>query len=312
MSAFVVVNPRSGNGRTRREWPALEKALAPIYPYMSVAFTRRRGHAGALVATALSEGHHEIVVVGGDGTINEAVNGFFDGRGPISPDAVLSFVTSGTGGDFKKAFGITENGLAAAQRLKSAHVRAIDVGRVSFLSKDGGARTRYFANIGSFGLSGVIVDSVNRAVVAKMLGGPFAFAFHSALGLMTYHGRVVRLIVDNAFDEIVTISTVAVANGRAFGGGMHVAPNAEIDDGLFDVVIIKNAPKKQMLKDMKLIYTGEHLGNPNVRVIRGRKVVAAPVEQTRGRAVLIDTDGEGIGRLPATFEILPRALNVRC
>ena len=312
MSAFVVVNPRSANGATRRDWPVLEKVLSTIYPYMSVAFTRRRGHAGALVANALREGHSEIVAVGGDGTINEAVNGFFDARGPISPDAVLSFVTSGTGGDFKKAFGITENGLAAAERLKSAHVRAIDLGRVSFLTKDGEARTRYFANIGSFGLSGVIVDSVNRAVIAKLLGGPFAFAFHSALGLLTYSGRAVRLIVDAEFDEIVTISTVAVANGRVFGGGMRVAPNAKIDDGLFDVVIINNAPKRQMLKDMKLIYTGEHLGNPNVRVVRGRKVVAAPVEQTRGRPVLIDTDGEGVGRLPATFEILPRALNVRC
>ena len=312
MSAFVVVNPRSANGRTRREWPAMEKVLSKTYPYMSVAFTRRRGHAGALAANALREGHSEIVVVGGDGTINEAVNGFFDARGPISPDAVLAFVTSGTGGDFKKAFGSSENGLAAAERLKSARIRPIDVGRVSFVSKDGDARIRYFANIGSFGLSGVIVDSVNRAVIAKLLGGSFAFAFHSAVGLLTYGGRAVRLIVDTTFDEIVTISTVAVANGRVFGGGMQVAPNAEIDDGLFDVVIINNAPKRQMLKDMKLIYTGEHLGNPNVRVVRGRKVVAAPVEQTRGRPVLIDTDGEGVGRLPATFEILPRALNVRC
>jgi diacylglycerol kinase family enzyme len=93
---------------------------------------------------------------------------------------------------------------------------------------------------------------------------------------------------------------------------MQVAPDAKPDDGLFDVVIIADTPKRQMLADMKLIHTGEHLGNPNVRVIRGRKVVAAPVAETRGRAVLIETDGEGVGRLPATFEILPRALNVRC
>ena len=147
---------------------------------------------------------------------------------------------------------------------------------------------------------------------AKLFGGPFAFAFHSALGIVGYRGRTVRLIVDDVFDEIATISTVAVANGRYFGGGMQVAPNAKPDDGLFDVVVIRNAKKAQMLADMKLIYTGEHLGNPNVRVIRGRKIVAAPVEENGGRPVLIETDGEGIGQLPATFEILPRALNVRC
>jgi YegS/Rv2252/BmrU family lipid kinase len=312
MSAFVIVDPHSGSGKTRRDWRALEPALASLYPYMSVAFTRRRGEATTLVAAALREGHSEIVAVGGDGTINEAVNGFFDAEGSVSPDAVLAFVSSGTGSDFRKAFDLDDSGVDAVAHLRSAHVRPIDVGRVRFLSRDGIPRTRYFANIASFGLSGVIVDGVNRSKLVKHFGGSFAFGFHSVLGLLRYRGRAVRLLVDSTFDKIVNISTVAVANGRAFGAGMQVAPDAQPDDGQFDVVIIMNGPRAQMLSDMKLIYTGEHLGNPNVRVVRGRKVVAAPVAETRGRAVLVETDGEGVGRLPATFEILPRALNVRC
>jgi YegS/Rv2252/BmrU family lipid kinase len=312
MSAFVVVNPNSGNGRISREWRTMEKALAAIYPYMSVAFTRGRGDASALVANALREGADEIVAVGGDGTINEAVNGFFDMGGAISPDAVLAFVRSGAGGELNKAFGIVDSGVKAVERLKHAGVRAVDVGRISFLSKDGMARTRIVANIASFGLSGKIVDAVNRAVVSKLFGRPFAFALHSLLGLLTYRSRVVRLIVDDAYDEIVAISTVAVANGRRFGDGMPGTPADKPLDGFFDVVILTDAPKRRILADMKFIYTGEYLGDPNVRVIRGRKVIAAPVAETRGRAVLIETDGECIGRLPATFEILPRALNVRC
>ncbi len=312
MSAFVVVNPRSSNGRTGREWRETKPILSSIYPHMEVAFTRKRGDATALVSAALREGHSEIVAVGGDGTINEAVNGFFDANGSISPDAVFAFVTSGTGGDFKKAFGIEDNGPAAAVRLAHARARPIDVGQASFLTRNGVAQTRYFANICSFGLSGAIVHSVDRARIAKLFGGPFAFVFHSVLGLLFYRGRTVRLIVDDVFDETVTISTVAVANGISFGGGMLVAPDARPDDGMFDVVVVGQAPRRQMLADMSLIYTGEHLGNPNVRVVRGRKVVAAPVAETRGRSVLIETDGEGVGRLPATFEILPRALNVRC
>src|SRR5258708_34504069 len=100
MTAFVVVNPRSGNGRTRREWKAIERALGDAYPHMSVAFTHARHEATHLVKHALREGHHEIIAVGGDGTINEAVNGFFDQDGPISPDPVFGFITSGTGGHF--------------------------------------------------------------------------------------------------------------------------------------------------------------------------------------------------------------------
>jgi YegS/Rv2252/BmrU family lipid kinase len=312
MTAFVVVNPRSGGGRTGREWPAIERSLRAAFPLMSVAATERRGDATGLVREALREGHVEVIAVGGDGTINEAVNGFFDANGPIAPDAVFGFVTSGTGGDFRKTFGIAPGWAAAIARLKDASAKPIDIGRLSCLTRKGEPVTRYFANIGSFGLSGVIVDSVNRARIAKLFGGSFAFAFHSLAGMLFYRDRTVRIRVDGDFDEIASISTVAVANGQYFGGGMRVAPNARPDDGLFDVIIMGGTPKHRAMADMRQIYTGEHLNNPAVRALRGRKVVAVPVAETRGRPVLIEVDGESAGRLPATFEILPRALNVRC
>jgi diacylglycerol kinase family enzyme len=307
MSAFVIVDPRSPGGNAGRKWRTLEAALADVYPYMSVAFARHRGETTALVAAALKEGHSEIVAVGGDRTINDAVNGFFDADGAVSPDAVLALVP-GPGVDFDRTFGPPRDEDAVAH-LRKAHVRPIDIGRVRYLSRDGAPRMRYFANIASFGLSGKIVDAVNRSRVMRRFGPRAAFGFHNALSLLTYRGRAVRLLVDGAIDEILTISTVAVANGRVFGSGMQVAPDAEPDDGQFDVVVIESGPG--VVKDMKLIYTGEHLGNPNVRVVRGRKVVAAPVADTHGRPVLVETDGQCVGRLPATFEILPRALNVR-
>jgi len=312
MSAFVVVNPRSGGGRTGREWPQIERALLETYPGMRTAMTRARGEATMLVRTALAEGHQEIVAVGGDGTINEAVNGFFDAEGSIAPEAVLGFVTSGTGGDFRKTFGIAAGYAAAIARLKEAKPKPIDIGRVSCLTTGGEPTFRYFANIASVGLSGVIVDSVNRARIAKLFSGQFAFAFHSAMGMLTYRDQTVRIRVDGAYDEIATISTLAVANGQFFGGGMRVAPHAIPDDGLFDVIIMGGTSKRQALADMKLLYTGDHLENPSVRALRGTRVVAAPVAETMGRPVFIEVDGESAGRLPATFEILPRALNLRC
>ena len=303
MTGFVVVNPRSGSGRTGREWPNIERALRATYPHMTLAVTRHRGEATSLVRQALNEGHHEIVAVGGDGTINEAVNGFFDADGPLVPDAVFGFVTSGTGGDFRKTFGLAPGYVAAIARLKQAPVHAIDVGRVSCLSLTGQPVVRYFANIGSFGLSGVIVNSVNRARIAKLFGGKFAFAFHSAVGMLTYRERTVRIRVDGDYDEIASISTVAVANGQFFGGGMRVAPDAKPDDGMFDVIVMGGTPKSRALADMKQIYTGEHLKNPAVRALRGRKIMAAPVAETRGRP-------DGGHRCDAS--VGPRALNLRC
>jgi len=312
MTAFVVVNPRSGNGRTGRDWKAIARRLGSVYPNMSVAFTRRRGDATALVQTAIEEGHTEIVAVGGDGTINEAVNGMFAEDGPLYPDAVFAFVTSGTGGDFRKSFGIEPGTNAAIDRLKRATVKRVDVGRVSCLTARGEATVRYFINIASFGMSGMVIDSVNRASISKLFGGSFAFAFHSISAMLRYRNTPVRIMVDNRDDEIATISTVAIANGQFFGGGMKVAPGAALEDGLFDVVVMGGAPKGQSLSQFNLIYAGEHVKQPHVRVVRGKHVVVAPVAETGGRPVLVETDGEFAGRLPASFEILPRALNLRC
>jgi YegS/Rv2252/BmrU family lipid kinase len=312
MSALIIVNPHSAGGRTAREWPSIEKGLHNIYPKMTVTMTRARGEATNLVRRGLGEGYSEIVAVGGDGTINEAINGFFNEQGAIAPETVFGFVTSGTGGDFRKTFNVAHGHSAAIARLKESRPRPIDVGKLSCLSHDGKPVTRYFVNIASFGLSGVIVNAVNRAHIAKLFGGQFAFAFHSALAMLTFREQAVRIRVDADYDEIANISTVAIANGLAFGGGMRVAPHARPDDGVFDVIVMGGAPKGQALKDMKLIYTGEHLNNPNVRALRGKKVTAAPVAETKHRPVLIEVDGESAGQLPATFEILPRTLNLRC
>jgi YegS/Rv2252/BmrU family lipid kinase len=312
VTGFIVVNPSSGGGRTAREWPSIERALKTAYPHMTLALTRGRGDATTLVRHALSEGHHEIVAVGGDGTINEAVNGFFDASGSPASDAVFGFITSGTGGDFRKTFGLAPGYIAAIARLREAPVHRIDLGRLSCISLDGKPIVRYFANIASFGLSGVVVNSVNRGRFAKLFGGSFAYAIHGARAMLMHRDHTVRIRVDGGFDEIASISTVAIANGQFFGGGMHVAPQAEPDDGLFDVIVMGGAKKSRAMVELQQVYIGNHLKNPHVRALRGRKIMAVPVAETGGKPVLIEVDGECAGRLPATFELLPRALNLRC
>ena len=312
MTGFVVVNPRSGGGRTAREWPKIERALRAAYPHMRLAMTQSRGDATVLVRDALREGHHEIVAVGGDGTINEAVNGLFDADGPILPDAVFGFISSGTDGDFCKTFGLAPDYGAAIARLKQAGVHRIDVGRLSCLTLDGKSTVRYFANIGSFGFSGAVVRTANSARISKLFGRRFAHAFHRARARLFWRDRTIRLRVDGEYDEIASISTVAVANGQFFGGGRRIAPQAVPDDGLFDIIVTGGAPQIRAFTDMREVHLGKQMKNPPVRALRGRRVMAVPVAETRGRPVLIEIDGECAGRLPATFELLPRALNLRC
>jgi YegS/Rv2252/BmrU family lipid kinase len=316
MTAFVVVNPQAGGGRTRRQWARIEEALDGIFPLMTISPTSGPGQAARLVRDALREGHLDIIAVGGDGTINEAINGFFDRGAPVSPDAVFSFVTTGTGGDFRRSFGIAPGWEAGIARLRQSRIRKIDLGRVSCLTPEGEPMVRYFINIASFGISGHIAQRVNRARIAKFFGGGFAFGLHSMAALLGWRECRVRLMAPdasgrkNSYDEIAGISTVAVANGQYFGGGMRVAPGAQTNDGLFDLIIMGGTHKGRLLKDMRAIHDGAHLDNPAVRVLRASRLTAAPTVDTSG-PVPVETDGESAGVLPATFDILHNAINVR-
>lgn len=317
MTAFVVVNPKSGNGRTRRDWPRIRTQLEILFPLMTVAESRARGETARLVRAALHEGHLDIIAVGGDGTINEAINGFFENGAPVSPDAVFGFVASGRGGDFRRTFGIKPGYEAGVARLKLARIRKLDVGYVSCLSPRGEPVGRYFVNVASFGLSGHVARRASQAWLSRLLGGAFFRAFNALMALPGWRAPRVRLIAPETrgsaqgYDEIAGITAVAVANGRWFAGGMKVAPGAEPGDGLFDIVVMGGASRRRVLSEIAMVREGMHLADPSVRVIRTARLMAAPTVDTHG-AVPVETDGESVGLLPATFEIVPGAINLRC
>ena len=311
MTAFVIVNPTSADGGTGRDWPKIRTALEGVFPHMTVTQSHRRGEAAKLVRAALKQGHLDIIAVGGDGTINEAVNGFFENGVAVSPDAVFGFVSSGSGSDFRRTFGIPSGYEAGIARLKQSRIRRLDVGRVACLSPKGEPVSRYFVNVASFGFSGQLVSRINRARFARLFGGGFARAFHAILALIGWHSQRVRLITNGGYDEIAGIANVAVANGRWFSGGLRVAPQAEPGDGLFDIVVMGGTPRRHILQALRKMRAGKHLSDPAVRLVRASRLVAAPTVDTHG-AVTVETDGESAGLLPATFEILPAAINLRC
>ncbi|RJO73060.1 MAG: diacylglycerol kinase family lipid kinase [Myxococcales bacterium] len=301
---FIVVNPNSANGSTRREWAHMEEAIRAAIGPFEWNFTSGPKDATRLTREAVYAGYDQIVAVGGDGTNNEVVNGFFDGQTPLNPNCAFAFICRGTGGDFRKTFGWTTRLEEAIERIKNERTRAIDLGRFTYIGHDGRRALSHFINITSFGIGGLVDRYVNAS--SKALGGKLSFMIATVRAVAAYSPRPVRLTIDDGEPQELRIVNVAVANGRFFGGGMMIAPQAEPDDGLFDIVVLGDLTKWEIISGSGDVYKGAHLSQPKISHMRGRKVTAESDQE-----VLIDMDGEAPGRLPCEFEILPRVLPLK-
>ena len=276
MTAFVIFNPNSAGGGTGRDWREIEEALERVFPLMSFFVTTAPSQAAHMVRDALHDGHLEIIAVGGDGTINEALNGFFLNGMPVAPDAVFSFVHSGHDSIISRHFGIQPGWQAGVKHLLQARIHKTDLGRVSCLSAGGTPLTRYFLGQASFGLSASIARSLGRARIAHLFGHAFATSLHRFVNRLRWRGTRVRLMADN-YDEIAGIASVSVAPAG----------------GLLDMRVLDAA------------------GRPDEsRSLHTLRLTAAPILDTAA-AVEVECDGESAGILPACFDIYPAAINLR-
>jgi YegS/Rv2252/BmrU family lipid kinase len=300
---IAIVNEHAGGGAMADIFRRLEHPLQDAIGPFDVAFTDGPGHAIALVRRALSEGYRRVLSGGGDGTLNECVNGFFseDGR-PLAPDATLALLSGGTGGDFRKTLGLrsSEDALKALAQGKTV---LADVGRVTFATQ-GGTDSRCFINIASFGMSGV-VDRLVRSYARY--GGKIAYYGATLRGMWGWKNPVVALTLDGEELAPLPIFTVAVGNGRYFGGGMQVCPDARLDSGMFEVCVLGDFSRLELLLQSQMLYSGTHVYNAKVQMRRAKVVDAAAVGD---REVLLDIDGEPLGSLPARFEILPATIRL--
>ncbi len=301
--AFVVMNPVSAGGRTLRRLPAISRALRSAGIEFEVHRTTEAGDATRAVRAALAGGCRTIVAVGGDGTLNEVVNGFFDEAGaPIGDDAVLGLLPSGTGGDFRRAVAIPRDLDAAARLIARRSVRHIDAGRIEFA--DG--QRRFFVNIADCGMGGEVVARVNRShYKGGGVRGSAMFLGTSLSTLLGYVARTARIEIDGTTLER-TVRSVVIANGLYFGGGMRVAPAALLDDGQFDVVVIGDTGRTRALTGIASLYRGRHLNRAEVEVYRAR-VVRVTCD---GEPMLFDVEGEQVGTTPATLTCLPEAITL--
>ena len=302
LRAFVIVNPASAGGATRRRWsrlaPELRRALGPF----EHAFTTGPHQATTLARRAIEARFEMIVAVGGDGTVSEIVGGFFDGVRPVAPGVVLGIAPQGTGGDLARTLGM--RGFEdACGRLGGDLTLAADVGHARFVGHDGRPAERVFLNAASFGCSGVVTGALSAS--SKRLGS-LAFALATARALVGYRDQPVSLALDGSPAETLTITTCAVCNGGFFGGGMQVAPNARLDDGWLDVTIWAGFGLAEFVRHRRALYDGSHVRLPGTRLARTRSLAATSPED-----VLLELDGESVGRLPLNVELFPGALRLK-
>jgi len=299
---LLIVNPHGGRGAALRRWRRAEPRVRRALPGAEVELTRAPGDAERLAREAVRAGVERVVVAGGDGTLNEVVCGLLGAE--LGGYAELALLPLGTGCDFARSLGVPRDPEAAVALLDGAVARDVDAGCVRYRDGGGAPRERYFLNAASLGVSSLALKLANR--VPQQLGASVAFALGTGAALLRHRSRRVVLRVDGECVADGPLVLAAVASGRYFGGGMQVAPEACLDDAQFDVVSVDGIAAPRLLWKLPKIYRGVHLKDPIVKHWRGRRIEA---EAPDGE-VLIEADGELLGRLPAEIEVLPAALRV--
>jgi YegS/Rv2252/BmrU family lipid kinase len=293
-----LVNPASQNGATGRRWPELAHRAAALGLRGDTLFSERPGQLGGLARRAVEDGARLLVVVGGDGTVNEVANGVAGLAG-----VELAVIARGTGWDFVRTYAIPRKLEAAVEVALNGRVREIDAGRATFRAWDGSEGETWFANVASAGMSGAVAKRANETT--KALGGKASYLLALFKVFARWQNSQVRVTVDGEARE-GSMQDVVVANGRYFGGGMMICPEAEPDDGLFDVLLLGDLTKRDLVANVPRLFRGTHLPHPKAELLRGR---TATVESDE--PLPVELDGEQPGTTPVRFEVVPGALRLR-
>jgi YegS/Rv2252/BmrU family lipid kinase len=299
ISTAFLVNPASDNGATGKRWPELAHRAAQLGLEGETYFSERPAHLIDLAERAARHGAELLVAVGGDGTLNEVVNGLVRS----GSDAQVATIPLGTGMDFVRSYGIPTSFDDAVRNAVDGTSRRIDVGRVAYREWSGGEAERFFANVGSVGMSAAVAERANG--MSKALGGKATFFYALVRVFFEWENTVISVQLDDAKRE-ARMHDVIVANGRWHGGAMLLAPEAKQDDGLFDVVLIGDVTKRDFVTTAPKIYKGTYLAHPKVELLRSRSVAVDAPDR-----LPIELDGEQVGTTPVRFEVVPHAVRVR-
>ena len=297
--AIVIVNPTAGRNATGKRWPAISALLKKAGLSFDHRFTEGRGHAIELAKEAANSGCRYLVAVGGDGTAHEVANGILSSARPR--ETVLGIIGAGTGSDFNRSAGIPRHYLHSCSGITSPGRLLIDVGIVEY-RKNGQKEQRYFINAAGAGFDAAVVAATES--MPKYFGGTVPYVMGLLRTLLRYRNKPVFMRIGEK-TEIARVLNVVVANGAYVGGGMNIAPLAKLDDSLLDVLVIGNIGKLELLQAFPRVYKGTHLTHPKVKMVKATSITVESPER-----VLVYADGEPLGECPASFTLLPSALNI--
>lgn len=303
MKAAIIVNPTAARGALGKRWPTITKVLKAENFKFEAFFTAYQRHGSELARQAVEAGFDLIVAAGGDGTMNDVVNGLIADGQAVNPAVSLGIISAGTGADFARTVGIPRDPAASARHLaRSNSSRMIDVGEVE-ARLDAEVVRRYFVNVAGLGFAAEVVERTESG--GKRGSGTIPYLTALATTIFKYRNKAVRLRVDDQSWQ-GTINSVVICNGQYFGGGMRVGPGARPDDGQFEVVTVGAFTPLSFLWNTIKLYRGTHLGLKQVSLRQGQRVrIESP------QRLSIQADGELMGTCPATLRLLPGILRVR-
>jgi diacylglycerol kinase (ATP) len=298
--AKVIVNPTAGANSTHKKWPDISSLLKQSGLRFDFQFTEDRGHAIEIANEAASDGYRHLVAVGGDGTIHEVANGILQSKN--SSSTILGVINTGTGGDLIKSIGIHMDYIKACGIVNSPNRLLMDVGVVTY-QKSGQTLQRFFVNSAGVGFDARVVDATEK--LPKWFGGTIPYLTALFRTFIGYRNETAAYKIGDSAPEEAKILSLVVANGGYFGGGMHIAPEAKLNDGLLDVVVMGNFGKFEILKNLSKVYRGTHSNVPKVKMNRSTEITVESQHK-----LILQADGEVLGETPASFTILPKSLNL--
>jgi YegS/Rv2252/BmrU family lipid kinase len=299
---LVIVNPNAGNGKGKKDWAEISNLLKNKALPFTVKFTERKGHAIHLSVEGIAAGYRKIITVGGDGTLNEVVNGAFLSKVCPTTDISLALIPVGTGNDWGRMFGIPLNHEKAINIIAEKKVLLHDIGLVSYF--EGSEKMeRYFINIAGMGLESVVVKRTNHQK-DKGYGGKLIYFYNLLMSLISYKNTRAKITVD---DEVIDadVFSLNVGNGRYCGGGMRQTPRAVPDDGLLDLTIINGMGKFEIIRNLKILYDGTILRHPKIEGYKCKNI-----KITSDATMYTEADGESLGHTPVEFNIIPDGIRI--
>lgn len=299
---IVIVNPNAGKCRGEKDWNLISSLLTNEGLHFDFRFTEKKGHAMRLAAEAVNKGYRKIITVGGDGTLNEVVNGVFMNTACKTTEVTLGIIPVGTGNDWGKMFGIPHDYPGAIKIIGENRTMLHDAGHISYF-EGREKKERYFINIAGVGFESAVVKRTNDQK-ERGHSGKLIYLYNLLVTLFSYRNRKVTFTIDSEKKK-AGIFSINIGNGRYCGGGMRQTPNAVPDDGLLDITVIAGMGKLEIIRNIKILYNGKILEHPK---ISGYRCKSFSIDSDT--PVYTEADGEMLGHTPATFKIIPAGLKM--